>query len=63
MPKDYHKGVKLQCYIPEDLSQKLDKYIQGYNNLNSHNKMSKSDIVRIAIKEFLKIYSIWYNQL
>ena len=58
MPKDYHKGVKLQCYIPEKLSQKLDRYNQGYNNLNLHNKMTKSDIVRIAIKEFLNKYSI-----
>lgn len=58
MPKDYHKGVKLQCYIPEELSQKLDRYNQGYNNLNPHDKMSKSDIVRIAIKEFLNKYSI-----
>lgn len=58
MKKDYHKGVKLQLYIPEELSQELDRYNQGYNNLNPHDKISKSDIVRTAIKQFLDRYSI-----
>ena len=30
MKKDYHKGVKLQLYIPEELSQELDNFIKDY---------------------------------
>jgi len=52
MKKDYHKGVKLQLYIPEELSQELDKYVQD-------NGLSKSEFIRFIIKSYLnKNYGI-----
>ena len=53
MKKDYHKGVKLQLYIPEELSQELDKCIQSHNKIHHDNELSKSDLVRFAIKSYL----------
>ena len=61
MPKDYHKGVKLQCYITEDLSQRLDKYIQNVNNYLQEyedEKITKTTVIKTAILEFLANHDI-----
>ncbi len=58
MKKDYHKGVKLQLYIPEELSQELDKCIQAHNKIHQGNELSKSDLVRFAIKSYLNKHFI-----
>ncbi len=31
MPKDYHKGFKLQVYIPEELNSKIDACVEALN--------------------------------
>lgn len=31
MAKDYHKGVKLQCYIPEELNEQINDAIDYVN--------------------------------
>ena len=57
MPKDYHKGVKLQVYIPEELNDKIDHYILIENEINDdHNcpHTSKSDFVRKALNWYIK---------
>ena len=53
MKKDYHKGVKLQLYIPEELSQELDNFIKDYNDKLPHFQITKSDLVRISLTKFL----------
>lgn len=62
MAKDYHKGIKLQCYIHDELSQKLDNYIQNYNRyaqaLESDESVTKADVVRLAISEYLEKHDI-----
>lgn len=62
MAKDYHKGVRLQCYIPDELSQKLDNYIQNSNRYLQDHKycqhINKADVVRAAIIEYLKEHDI-----
>lgn len=69
MAKDYHKGVKLQCYISDELSQKVDNYIQNYNRYvqdyvhdydsdGIYKCISKADVIRLAITEFLEKHDI-----
>lgn len=62
MAKDYHKGVKLQCYISDELSQKLDNYIQNFNRYiqdhNSSELINKADVVRAALTKYLETYDI-----
>lgn len=62
MGKDYHKGVKLQCYISDELSQKLNNYIQNSNRyLQDHDygkNINKADVVRAALIEYLQRYDI-----
>lgn len=36
MNKDYHKGKKIQCYIPDDLAAALDKNVKIYNTSKTH---------------------------
>ena len=46
MKKDYHKGVKLQCYIPEELADLLDLHAKAYD-------CSKKQIVVDALYSFI----------
>ena len=54
MAKDYHKGYKLQCYIPEELNNKIDACVEALN-ADAENcdyvldKITKSDFVRISL--------------
>ena len=59
MAKDYHKGYRLQCYIPEELLQRLDNYIQKHNDFCQAEKQyqtNKTDVVIRALVEFLQIH-------
>lgn len=63
MKKDYHKGYRLQLYITEELSQELDKVVQEHNKMIRDKglmcEITKSDLVRSAIKSYLnKQYGI-----
>ena len=46
MPKDYHKGFKLQVYIPEELADLLDLNAKAY-------ECSKKQIVVDALYSFI----------
>ena len=46
MPKDYHKGFKLQVYIPEELADLLDLHAKAYG-------CSKKQIVVDALYSFI----------
>ena len=47
--KDYHKGIKLQCYIPEDLDEKLKTECKKYN-------VTRTKIVTDALYSFIGEY-------
>ena len=40
MSKDYHKGFKLQVYIPEELNSKIDACVEAINN-----EVENSDLI------------------
>ena len=46
MPKDYHKGFKLQVYIPEELAERIKQRSQLYDT-------SRTKIVVSALKSYL----------
>lgn len=46
MKKDYHKGTKIQCYIPDDLAAALDDNAKKYN-------MSKTRIIIDALYSYI----------
>lgn len=46
MGKDYHKGVRVQVYIPEDLNEKLNVESKRY-------EMSKTKIVTDALYSYI----------
>ena len=46
MAKDYHKGVKLQCYIPEELNNLINDNVKKFN-------MTKTEIVQLALYSFI----------
>ena len=46
MPKDYHKGFKLQVYIPEELAELLEINAKAY-------ECSKKQIVVDALYSFI----------
>ena len=46
MAKDYHKGVRVQVYIPEDLNEKLNVESKRY-------EMSKTKIVTDALYSYI----------
>lgn len=63
MAKDYHKGIKLQCYISEELNNKIDACIEALNaeaeNLDYVvDKETKSSFIRNSLEsvcnKFLK---------
>lgn len=46
MSRDYHKGKKIQCYIPEDLAAALDYNAKKYNT-------SKTSIIIDALYSYI----------
>lgn len=46
MPKDYHKGKKIQCYIPEELAAALDDNAKKYD-------ISKTRIIINALYSYI----------
>ena len=44
--KDYHKGKKIQCYIPEELAAALDDNAKKYNT-------SKTSIIIDALYSYI----------
>lgn len=57
MKKDYHKGVKLQVYIPEELHKELTEMV---NEINSYAvKTSKTEIVTESLYQYVRS---WYIQ-
>ena len=46
MPKDYHKGFKLQVYIPEELAELLELNAKAY-------QCTKKQIVVDALYSFI----------
>lgn len=57
--KDYHKGVKLQCYIPEELNTKINDAIEYVNKdraIYSKNPdiYNKTLLVREAIAHYIE---------
>lgn len=57
MPKDYHKGVKLQCWIPEELNNRINDCIEKTNHnrkiTNCDEKYNKSTLVKEAIEYYI----------
>lgn len=59
MPKDYHKGIKLQVYIPEELDNKINDAIE-YVNMDrkkySRNPdiYNKTKLVKEAIDHYIE---------
>lgn len=46
MPKDYHKGKKIQCYIPEELAAALDDNAKKYD-------ISKTQVITDALYSYI----------
>lgn len=44
--KDYHKGKKIQCYIPEDLAAALDDNAKKYD-------ISKTQVIIDALYSYI----------
>lgn len=58
MSKDYHKGIKLQVYISEELNEKINKGIDKINKDRADlpfpmDDISKSEFIRRSIKWYL----------
>ena len=69
MKKDYHKGKKIACYVPEELCEKLDTYVTNcnryYNAMELDDivskaafKLSRTDVIKMALKEYLYNHDI-----
>lgn len=59
MPKDYHKGLKLQCYIPEELNNKINDAIDYVNKdraIYSRNpdKYTRTKLINESIRHYLE---------
>ncbi len=59
MSKDYHKGVKLQVYIPEELNNKINDAIEYVNiDRKKYSKnpdiYNKTKLVREAINHYIE---------
>ena len=59
MPKDYHKGFKLQVYIPEELNNKVNDAIEYVNiDRKKYSKnpdiYNKTKLVREAIDHYIE---------
>lgn len=44
--KDYHKGKKIQCYIPEELAAALDDNVKKYD-------ISKTQVITDALYSYI----------
>lgn len=61
MAKDYHKGYKLQIYIPEELNNKIDACIEALN-VEAENsgftldKETKSSFIRKSLDDVCNKY-------
>ena len=64
MKKDYHKGVRLQVYIPEELNYDIDCLIKKVNedrNLtNCNDKYTKTDLVKESIYHYMRTIEQYY---
>ena len=63
MPKDYHKGVKLQVYIPEALNNKINKCIEKLNNeyINSDYEIepeTRSSFIRKCLEIYVDRFDV-----
>lgn len=62
MAKDYHKGVKLQCYISEELNNKINYAIEHVNKdraIYSRNpvKYTRTKLIEESIRHYLELIS------
>lgn len=57
MKKDYHKGVRLQCYIPEELNDKINDAIEYVNKdrskYNCSDLYNKTALIKEAIAHYI----------
>lgn len=64
MAKDYHKGKKIACYIPDELCEKVDAYVHDCNIYCNDMelddsiskavfKLTRTDVIKMALEEFL----------
>lgn len=59
MPKDYHKGYRLQVYIPEELNEQINDVIDYVNkdrSIYSKNPeiYTRTKLVNESIKHYLE---------
>ena len=59
MPKDYHKGYKLQVYIPNELNNKINGAIEHVNKdraIYSKNPdiYTKTKLVKEALEHYIE---------
>ena len=64
MAKDYHKGVRLQVYIPKELNDRMDAYIKHINNFLDDvddtciEKLNKTGFIKSVINDYLREHDI-----
>lgn len=65
MKKDYHKGVRLQVYIPEELNEKINNTIERSNLsreiFNCNEKYTKTDLVKESLEHYIQKLDDIYN--
>lgn len=65
MKKDYHKGVKLQLYIPEELNEKINNTIERCNLsreiFNCNEKYTKTDLVKESLERYIQKLDEFFN--
>ena len=49
---------QIRARIPEELSEKIDNYLNRLNQHDEYNKVSLSDIIRNSVREYLEDYSL-----
>lgn len=57
MAKDYHKGVKLQCYISEELNEQINEAIDYVNRAicsEDPDIYTRTTLVNEAIRHYLE---------
>ena len=60
MAKDYHKGYRLQIYIPEELNEEINDAIDCINKdraiySDNPNKYTRTKLVTESIKYYLEL--------
>ena len=69
MAKEYHKGKKIACYVPEELCERLDTYVKNCNRyINDMElddslsktvlKLSRTDVIKMSLLEYLHNHDI-----